>query len=69
MLKENLVAKGGRSAAEERALERQKKYEQVLKEREKADQKQRARTAELRAMRLAKEAADREAAAKASAKN
>ena len=37
-------------------------YKQVLKERENIDRKERARTAELRALRLAKEAADKEAA-------
>ncbi len=58
------MATGGRSAAEERSKERQKKYQQVLREKEKLEQKQRERTAELRALRLAKEAADLKAAAK-----
>ena len=52
----------GKSAAEKRSEERQRMYKQVLKERENVDRKERARTAELRALRLAKEAADKEAA-------
>lgn len=62
------MSNGGRSAAEERAQERQKKYEQVLKEREKTRQQEIKRTAELRALRLAKEAADKEAALAAKSK-
>jgi len=56
------MSQDGKSAAEKRSEERQKMYKQVLKERENVDRKERARTAELRALRLAKEAADKEAA-------
>ena len=56
------MSQDGKSAAEKRSEERQKMYKQVLKERENIDRKERARTAELRALRLAKEAADKEAA-------
>ena len=55
------MSQDGKSAAEKRSEERQKMYKQVLKERENIDRKERARTAELRALRLAKEAADKEA--------
>ena len=57
------MSQDGKSAAEKRSEERQRMYKQVLKERENVDRKERARTAELRALRLAKEAADKEAAA------
>jgi hypothetical protein len=53
------MSQDGKSAAEKRSEERQRMYKQVLKERENVDRKERARTAELRALRLAKEAADK----------
>jgi hypothetical protein len=56
------MSQDGKSAAEKRSEARQRMYKQVLKERENVDRKERARTAELRALRLAKEAADKEAA-------
>lgn len=56
------MSQDGKSAAEKRSEERQRMYKQVLKERENVDRKERARTAELRALRLAKEAADKESA-------
>ena len=56
------MSQDGKSAAEKRSEERQRIYKQVLKERENVDRKERARTAELRALRLAKEAADKVAA-------
>ena len=56
------MSQDGKSAAEKRSEERQRMYKQVLKERENVDRKERARTSELRALRLAKEAADKEAA-------
>ena len=54
------MSQDGKSAAEKRSEERQRMYKQVLKERENVDRKERARTAELRALRLAKEAAEKD---------
>ncbi len=56
-----------RSKAEEKYAALQKKDAQALTEREKARQKDAEHVAKLRALRLAKEAADREAAAQAEA--
>jgi len=52
-----------KTKAEEKFAAAQKKYKQAAKEREKERQKQLEHTANLRALRLAKEAAEREAAA------
>ena len=51
-----------KSRAEEQFTATQKKDKQVLKDKEKARQERTAHTAGLRALRLAKEAADKEAA-------
>jgi hypothetical protein len=51
-----------RSKAEQKFAAAQKKYKQAANEKEKARQKELEHTANLRALRLAKEAADREAA-------
>ncbi len=61
--------KSAKSRAEERFAATQKKDKQALKEDEKVRQERAAHVAKLRAHRLAKEAADREAAEKAAAKN
>ena len=64
------MLKSGRSRAEEQFAATQKKDKQALKEKEKARQERAEHVASLRALRLAKEAADKEAAAeKAAAKN
>jgi len=55
------------SRAEEQFVATQKKDKQPLKEKEKARQEMAERVARLRALRLAKEAADKEAAAAAAA--
>jgi len=62
------MLKSVRSRAEEQFAATQKKDKQALKEKEKAWQEMSDRTANLRALRLAKEAADEEAAEKAAAK-
>ncbi len=56
-----------KSRAEQQFAATQKKDKQILKEREKARQERAEHTANLRALRLAKEAADKEAAEKAAA--
>ncbi|MCZ6482281.1 MAG: hypothetical protein O6757_03420 [Alphaproteobacteria bacterium] len=56
-----------RSRAEERFAATQKKDKQALKEKEKARQERAEHVARLRALRLAKEAADKEAAKDADA--
>ena len=61
------MLKSVRSRAEEQFTATQKKDKQALKEKEKAWQEMSDRTANLRALRLAKEAADEEAAEKAAA--
>ncbi len=61
------MLKSVRSKAEEKFRANQKKYEQALSEREKARKKEAEHTAGLRALRLAKEAADKEIADKAAA--
>ena len=58
------MMKSTRSKAEEKFAATQKKYKQVVKEKERKRQKELEHTASLRALRLAKEAADKEAAAK-----
>ena len=58
-----------RTSAEDRFAATRKKDEQALKEREKARQEMAKHVASLRALRLAKEAADKKAAEKAAAKN
>ncbi len=64
------MLKSARSRAEEQFTATQKKDKQVLKEKEKARQEMAEHVAGLRALRLAKEAADKKAAAeKAAAKN
>ena len=54
------MRKSARSRAEELFTATQKKDKQVLKEKEKAEREIAERTAKLRALRLAKEAADKE---------
>ena len=61
------MAKSARSRAEQHFTASQKKDKQDLKEREKAWQDKLDRTANLRALRLAKEAADKQAAEEATA--
>ncbi len=56
-----------KSRAEERFAATQKKNKPALKEKEKARQERAEHVASLRALRLAKEAADKEAAEKAAA--
>ena len=56
-----------KSKAEQQFAATQKKADQALSDREKARRKEAEHTASLRALRLAKEAADREAAALAEA--
>ncbi len=64
------MLKSGKSRAEEQFAAIQKKDKQALKEKEKARQERAEHVASLRALRLAKEAADKEAAAeKGAAKN
>ncbi len=57
------MLKSVKSRAEEQFAATQKKDKQVLKEKEKARQERAEQVAKLRALRLAKEAADKEAAA------
>jgi hypothetical protein len=61
------MLKSVRSKAEEKFRANQKKYEQALSEREKERKKEAEHTASLRALRLAKEAVDKEVADKAAA--
>ena len=58
------MLESAKSRAEEKFAASQKKYKQALTEKEQARQKEAERTAGLRALRLAKEAADKVAAAK-----
>ncbi len=58
-----------KSRAEEQFAATQKKNKPALKEEEKARQERAEHVARLRALRLAKEAADKKAAEKAAAKN
>ncbi len=51
-----------RSAVEDRRIAMQKRVKRSLKEKDKALQKRAAHTAQLRAVRLAREAADKDAA-------
>ncbi len=59
------MSKSARSRAEEQFTATQKKDKQALKEKEKARQEEAEHVASLRALRLAKEAADENAAEKA----
>jgi hypothetical protein len=61
------MLKSGRSRAEEKFAATQKKYKQALNGNEKARQERAEHVASLRALRLAKEAADKKAAEKAAA--
>ncbi len=61
------MLKSGKSRAEEQFAAIQKKDKQALKEKEKARQESADHVARLRALRLAKEAADKKAAEKAAA--
>ena len=61
------MLKSGKSRAEEQFAAIQKKDKQALKEKEKARQESAEHVARLRALRLAKEAADKKAAEKAAA--
>ncbi len=61
------MLKSGKSRAEEQFAATQKKYKQALNEKEKARQERAEHVASLRALRLAKEAADKKAAEKAAA--
>ena len=63
------MLKSAKSRAEERFAATQKKDKQALNEKEKARQEEAENVARLRALRLAKEAADKKAAEKAAAKN
>ncbi len=63
------MLKSARSRAEEQFTATQKKDRQALNEKEKARQEEAENVARLRALRLAKEAADKKAAEKAAAKN
>ncbi len=56
------MLRSAKSRAEERFAATQKKGKQALKEKEKARQESAEHVANLRALRLAKEAADKEAA-------
>ncbi|MDH3472092.1 MAG: hypothetical protein OEM59_00250 [Rhodospirillales bacterium] len=58
----NEMSKSARSRAEEQFTATQKKDKQALKEKEKARQEREEHVASLRALRLAKEAADKKAA-------
>ena len=58
------MRKSAKSRAEEQFAASQKKAEQVLTEKEKARQEVAEHVAKLRGLRLAKEAADKEAAEK-----
>ncbi len=57
------MLKSAKSRAEEKFAATQKKDEQALKEKEKARQDRAEQVSRLRALRLAKEAADKEAVA------
>jgi hypothetical protein len=59
-----VMLKSVKSRAEQQFTATQKKDRQILKEKEKAQQERAEHTAKLRALRLAKEAADKEAAEK-----
>jgi hypothetical protein len=61
------MLKSGKLRAEEKFAATQKKYQQALNEKEKARQERAEHVASLRALRLAKEAADKKAAEKAAA--
>jgi hypothetical protein len=61
------MSKSARSRAEEQFTATQKKDKQALKEKEKARQEREDHVASLRALRLAKEAADKKAAEEAAA--
>ncbi len=61
------MLKSGKSRAEEQFAATQKKDRQALNEKEKARQERAEHVASLRALRLAKEAADKKAAEKAAA--
>ncbi len=61
------MLRSGRSRAEEQFAATQKKDKQALKEKEKARQEKADHVASLRALRLAKEAADKKTAEKAAA--
>ncbi len=63
------MSKSARSRAEEHFTATQKKDKQALNEKEKARREEAKHVARLRALRLAKEAADKKAAEKAAAKN
>ena len=63
------MLKSVKSRAEEKFTATQKKNKQVLKGKKKEQQERAEHVASLRALRLAKEAADKEAAEKAAAKN
>jgi hypothetical protein len=56
------MSKSARSRAEEQFTATQKKDKQALKEKDKARQEREEHVASLRALRLAKEAADKKAA-------
>ena len=62
------MLKTAKSRAEERFIATQKKGKKILKEKEIAEQARSKHVAGLRALRLAKEAADKEAALAAAAK-
>ncbi len=61
------MLKSGKSRAEEQFAATQKKDKQALKEKEKARQEMAEHVSRLRALRLAKEAADKKAAEEADA--
>lgn len=63
------MQKSVKSTAEEKFAAIQKKDKQALTDREKARQEEAEHTAKLRALRLAKQAAEKVDAAKAAAKN
>ncbi len=63
------MLKPARSRAEKLFTATQKKDNQLLKEKEKAQQKRAEQVASLRALRLAKEAANKEAAEETDAEN
>ncbi len=63
------MLKSGKSRAEEQFAATQKKDKQALKEKEKARQENSEHVARLRALRLAKKAADKKAAEKSADKN
>ncbi len=63
------MAKSAKSRAEEQFAATQKKDTRALNEKEIARQERAEHVASLRALRLAKEAADKKAAEKAAAKN